>query len=185
MARTLLTTSQGLILIDATYEHTAPVILDNIRTAGFDPKNVKYLLITHGHGDHAGGTKVIKDATGARVMMAAGDWDMYLAPGRGRGGAAAGGGGKVPRDMVAKDGDSLTLGDTTIKFYVTPGHTPGCLSMEYTVFDGGKPYKALTLGGSGLPGVEDLATYTQSHQRMRALPDVQVMLSDHPYMADF
>jgi metallo-beta-lactamase class B len=110
---------------------------------------------------------------------------MYEATGRGRGGATAANTGKVARDIVAKEGDSVTLGDTTIKFYVTPGHTPGCLSMEYTVFDNGKPYKALTLGGSGLPGVEDLATYIQSHQRMRALPDVQVMLSDHPYMADF
>src|SRR5262249_1892353 len=64
----LITTSQGLILIDATFDHTAPLILDNIRTLGFDPKNVKYLLITHAHGDHADGTKVIKDATGARVV---------------------------------------------------------------------------------------------------------------------
>jgi metallo-beta-lactamase class B len=179
----LITTSQGLILIDATYDHTAPLILDNIRALGFDPKNVKYLLITHAHGDHAAGTKVIKDATGARVVMAAGDWTLYETPARGRG--AADPTPKVARDIVAKEGDSITLGDTTIKLFVTPGHTPGCLTMEYTVYDNGKPYTALTLGGSGFPSLELLDVYMQSHQRMRALPGVEVMLSDHPYMADF
>jgi len=179
----LITTSQGLILIDATYDHTAPLVLDNIRTLGFDPKNVKYLLITHAHGDHAAGTKVIKDATGARVVMAAGDWTMYEAPARGRGAAPPAP--KVARDIVAKEGDTIMLGDTSIKLFVTPGHTPGCLTMEYTVYDNGKPYTAITLGGSGFPSLELLDVYMQSHQRMRARPGVEVMLSDHPYMADF
>jgi hypothetical protein len=115
--------------------------------------------------------------------MAPGDWDLYLAPSRGRGGATPAP--KVAKEMVAAEGQRLTLGDTTITFHLTPGHTPGCLSMEYTVFDGGKPFKAVTLGGSGMPGLEQLDQFMRSHERMKAIPDVQVMLSDHPYMADF
>ena len=61
----LITTNQGLILIDPTYDYTADLVLDSIRELGFDPVEIEYLLITHGHGDHASGAKVIQEATGA------------------------------------------------------------------------------------------------------------------------
>jgi metallo-beta-lactamase class B len=173
----LITTSQGLILIDPTYDYTADLILNSVKKLGFNPRDIKYVLVTHGHADHASGTRMIKDATGARIVMAEGDWEMYedprtLYP-------------KTPREVVAKTGDSVTLGDTVIRFYVTPGHTPGCLSMEFTVYDNGKPYKALSPGGLGVPnGVENLKLYVQSVGTMRNIPDVQVLLPDHPFMFD-
>ena len=177
----LITTSQGLILIDPTYDYTAELVLDSVRAVGFDPGQIEYLLITHGHGDHASGAKVIQEATGARVVMAEGDWEIYENPG-GPGNAEYA---KIPRDMVAEDGSSVTLGDTTIRLFVTPGHTPGCLSMEYTVFDGGRSYKALTLGGLGLPtGNGKIRQYLQSVARMQELAGVRVRLPDHPFMGD-
>jgi metallo-beta-lactamase class B len=173
----LITTSQGLILIDPTYDYTADLILDSVKKLGFNPRDIKYVLVTHGHADHASGNKVVKDATGARFVMAAGDWEMYEDPKAFYP--------KIPREVVAKTGDSVTLGDTVIRFYVTPGHTPGCLSMEFTVFDNGKPYKALAPGGLGVPnGIENLKLYVQSVATMRGIPDVQVLLPDHPFMSD-
>jgi metallo-beta-lactamase class B len=177
----VITTSAGLILIDTTWAHTAELVLNNIKSVGLDPTNIKYILITHGHGDHAAGTKTVRDAAGARVAMAAEDWTLYekvpSMPGRQYE--------TVPRDLVIKDGDTLTLGDATFRFYLTPGHTPGCMSMVYTVYDRGKPYTALTLGGLGLTfGPEWTQTFIAGLERMRALAKVEVLLPEHPYMGD-
>ena len=177
----LITTNQGLILIDPTYDYTADLVLDSIRELGFDPIEIKYLLITHGHGDHASGAKVIQEATGARVVMAEGDWNIYESPSSPGNNEYS----RIARDIVAKNGSAITLGDTTIRLFVTPGHTSGCLSMEYTVFDGEKSYKALTLGGIGLPtGKEKMRKYLNSVARMQELSGVQVLLPDHPFMGD-
>ena len=55
IATYLITTPQGHILVDGGFEETAPIILSNVRRLGFRPAHVKYLVITHGHNDHAGG----------------------------------------------------------------------------------------------------------------------------------
>ena len=177
----LITTSQGLILIDPTYYHTAELVLKSVRALGLDPGDIEYLLISHGHGDHASGAKLVQEATGARVVMAEGDWEIYQNPS----GPGLSDYPKIARDIVAEDGSSVTLGDTTIRLFVTPGHTPGCLSMEYTVFDGGKSYTALSLGGLGLPtGNEKIRNYLQSVARMQERAGVRVLLPDHPFMGD-
>lgn len=179
VAAYLITTSGGLILIDPTYHHTADLVLENVENLGFDPKDIKYVLVSHGHRDHASGAKLIKDATGARVVMAEGDWEIYHNP------DPTADYPQISRDIVAQDGSAIELGDTVIRLLVTPGHTPGCLTMEYTVFDQGKSYKALTPGGLGLPvGDEKIQLYLQSVKRMRERDSVQVLLPDHPFMGD-
>ena len=70
----LVTTSAGLILFDATWDETADYVLNNIRTAGFNPRDVRYLIITHAHIDHFAGAEKIRQATGARVGMSLPDW---------------------------------------------------------------------------------------------------------------
>ncbi len=131
----LLTTSDGLILIDTTFDNLAYQVLDNIRKVGFDPADIRYIICTHAHIDHAGGVKRIQEASGARVVMAEGDWGLmevaetsetFRFP-------------SVPREIVAREGDSITVGDTTIQLYLTPGHTPGVLTMRYDVLDGRRP----------------------------------------------
>jgi metallo-beta-lactamase class B len=175
----LIKTDKGLILIDPTYDYTADMVLANIRKLGFKPTDIKYILISHGHWDHTAGLKAIQKASDARVGMAEGDWDVYETP------QAAHPYERVSRDLVFKDGDVVTLGNTKIYLYVTPGHTPGCLSMEYTVYDQGKPYQALTLGGTGFNFPEEWTkTYINSMRRMRALPDIRVLLPDHPQVND-
>jgi metallo-beta-lactamase class B len=175
----ILKTDQGLILIDPTYDYTAPMVLDNIRAVGLNPKDVKYILITHGHWDHTAGIAAIQQATGAKVGMAAGDWGVYETPNPQHKFPV------VPRDLVFKDGDVVELGNTTVKLFVTPGHTPGCLTMVYTVYDHGKPYQAMTLGGTGFNFPESYTkTYIASMKRMREIPDIRVLLPDHPQIND-
>ena len=175
----LIKADKGLILIDSGYDYTAETELGNIRKLGFDPKDVKYILITHGHSDHTAGVKKLQAATGAHVGMAQGDWDVYAHP------PAAHPYEVLPRDLVFKEGDNVTLGNTTIHLHQTPANTPGCLSMEYTVYDHGKPYEALTLGGTGFNfPAQFTQLYIDGMKRMRALPDIRVLLPDHPQLND-
>ncbi len=176
----LISTSDGLILIDALYGEFTPTMIENIRKLGFDPANIKYCFATHGHFDHAAGLKQIKDvAPGMHSGMIEADWEMYL---------NHKGGGKydtVAKDLVMKDGDTVTLGDTTLKFYATPGHTLGVLSVEFTVLDNGTPHKAFVVGGAGLnfAGVPQSEMFVSSMERIKAIPSIEVNVANHPTMA--
>jgi metallo-beta-lactamase class B len=88
----------------------------------------------------------------------------------------------LARDLVTKDGETLTLGDTSIKMYLTPGHTAGVTSLEFTVYDRGKPHKAVVLGGMGLNtvnGVRATQQYMDGVRRLMTIPDVQVNIQNH------
>jgi len=178
----LLTTSAGLVLFDATWDETADYVVDNIRTAGFNPRDVRYLIITHAHIDHFAGTGKIRQATGARVGMSLEDWkqveQLQSAPGQGRQNP----GPRIARDLVIEDGQTIMLGDTALKFYVTPGHTPGATSTEFQVRDGGRTYRALSPGGLGIPDAQWSAAYLKSTQRLKALGPWDVMLPNHSDM---
>ncbi|MBK5272905.1 MAG: MBL fold metallo-hydrolase, partial [Bacteroidia bacterium] len=143
----LLTTSDGLILIDALYGKYPPQILEAVKELGFDPMKIKYILCTHGHFDHCEGAEQLKKVTHARIGMTEIDWQ--IAEGKIKNDYASVNT-RMTRDWVINDGDSLKLGTTVIKFYVTPGHTMGVLSMAFPVRDGNNTYKAFTFGGVGL-----------------------------------
>ena len=176
----LLTTSDGLILMDALFanEGYRDYLLANVRQVGFDPADIKYVLITHGHPDHFGGAAQIQAATGAQVGTTEADWEMIEAQ---QGDAAP------RRDLVFADGDTLTLGDTTLRFHITPGHTPGVLSMEFPVFDGELQYKAFAFNGAGLgrePTVDLINAYIGSIERVRSIPGIEVNIANHPFLWD-
>jgi len=135
------TTSDGIIVVDALFDYAAEdEIVNGLTTLGLDPSKIKYVLISHGHIDHAGGAKLLQDR-GARVIMSAADWDLI--------GRNTQSWPKPKRDMVATDGQRLTLGDTTLTLYLTPGHTPGTISTLIPVKDQGRPHVAAEWGGTG------------------------------------
>ena len=177
----LVSTSDGLVLIDSGYARTVDWLLENIRTAGFDPANVKYIFVTHSHVDHASGAARMKQVTGARVGLSAEDWGAVVAQQKsGRGQFPV----PIQRDLVLKDNDSITLGDTTFKFYFTPGHTVGSTSIEYPVRHMGRTYRALTPGGLGLHYDPNWGpTFKKSIERLRALGPWDVALGNHPFLA--
>lgn len=183
----LISTSDGLILIDAAEGPMVDHVIDGIRKVGFDPADIKYILISHGHLDHYGGVGQIQELSGARVATLEEDWELIEAamtaparPNRPLG---------VPfsRDMVIEDGQTLTLGDTSLKVYKLPGHTPGSPSFEFTVFDNGTPYKAFLFGGPGQRnGVEGGTQFLNSLRRIKAeLADVDVPVHVHSYLRTY
>ena len=182
VAAYLIETSEGLILIDSLYGSWVRPLINNIQQLGFDPADVKYVINTHGHFDHAGGSKYFQAVHGARIVMTVEDWalaeskplaSMFYMP--------------VPtRDIIANDGDVITLGDTNITLYNTPGHTEGVLSMTYQVKDGNDVHTAMTLGGVGLNfnGVEQTQSYIDSYLRLQSMQDgISVSLPNHAFMA--
>jgi metallo-beta-lactamase class B len=174
----LIPSKGGHILFDATDDETVHLVLDNIQKAGFNPKDIRYLIITHAHFDHFGGAERIRQATGARVAMSAEDWKQAeqlqatVKPGdkvRPR----------IARDLVIADGQTITLGDTTLKFYVTPGHTPGSTTTEFRARDGSRTYRVLVPGGLGFPAPEWTPAYLKSTLRYKELGPWDAMLPNH------
>jgi metallo-beta-lactamase class B len=170
-------TSDGIILIDTMYEDSfQQQILGGFETLGLDPADIKIVLITHGHGDHTGGAKLLQDKYGSKVIMGGPDWDQIEQSERFRGP-------KPERDISAVDGQEVTLADTTIKLYLTPGHTPGTVSMLIPVQDNGTPHLAALWGGTGMQ--YDPREYSEQAARFREIAKkagADVILSTHPQL---
>jgi metallo-beta-lactamase class B len=133
------TTSAGIILVDTIYDYSVEdEVVGGLRTLGLDPASIKYAIVSHGHGDHSGGAKYLQDHFGTRIILSADDWDLL----------DRSNGTKPRRDMVATDGQKLTLGDTTITMYITPGHTYGTISTLIPVKDRGASHLAAEWGGT-------------------------------------
>ena len=168
------TTSEGIIAIDTIFDYSVEEeVAGGLKKLGFDAATIKYAVVTHPHPDHHGGAKFLQDAYGARVLMSAADWDFLDRTN----------GTKPKRDMVATDGQKLTLGDTTLTLYITPGHTPGTLSVLIPVKDNGKPHVAALWGGTGLnPDRDSLQTYIRSAERFNDIvrqAGADIILSNH------
>ena len=151
-----LTDPQGIIIIDTLYNYAAePEIIEGMKKMHLDPKNIKYVILSHGHSDHDEGVKLIQDSYGAHVIAGGPDWaSMASGPDMP--------GGKPKQDIVATDGQKVTVGGNTVTIITTPGHTPGTLSMLFTVRDGGKPLVVAYSGGtSNIPLVHNPAGLTQ------------------------
>ena len=140
----VLQTSAGLIIIDTNFAWaTGPEIIEGMSTLGLNPSDIKYVIISHAHGDHDQGAAELQKRYGAQVVMGAPDWDATLQ----RPASAAGG---VPkRDVtVGPEGRTLTLGDVKVQIVSTPGHTPGTLSYVFPVKDRGRTVMVAYSGGT-------------------------------------
>ena len=148
----LITTKEGHILIDGGFAESAPIILENVRKLGFRSEDIRILLSTHAHLDHAGGLAEIKEKTKARLY--AGFDDSVLLARGGRQDFAFGDKLTYPpvtADVLVKDGDEIILGDAVIRAVATPGHTKGCTAWSFTVHENGKPLKVVMIGGMSAP----------------------------------
>lgn len=180
----LVPTTDGLILIDTAQEPYVDHVLNNIRNVGYDPKDIKYILLTQGHLDHFGGAARIRDLSGARVAAAEGDWVLMDEYARRPLPANPPFHRTVARDIVLKEGDTITLGSTSAKVYLLPGHTPGGASFEFIVYDKGRPYKAFLFAGpEPRDGVEGAQKFMASVNRLAEIPDVSVGLLVHSWLA--
>jgi len=162
----VLPSSQGLILIDTTFEYEAEqVIVGNIKKLGFDPANVKYLLISHAHAGEIGGAKLMQERFGARVAIGEADWEMIEKS------VNRFPNGKPKRDIVPFDGQKITLGERSVTLVLMPGHTDGTVSMLFQVKDNGKPLTVAYSGGTEFNFINDVPhfdTYIYSARKFAA-----------------
>ena len=169
----LIVTPQGNILLDSTYERNVPTIQKSVADLGFKFSDIKILLGNHAHGDHQEGDALVKQLTGAQVMAMAEDVPPLQ--------AIKPGGKDHPIDKVLHDGESVTLGGTTLVAHLTAGHTPGCTTWTMTVPEGGRNYNVVfhcSLRAPALtPAVVD--QFNRSFKVVRAMP-CDVPLGDHP-----
>lgn len=138
----LVKTPEGMILLDGGYDVTAPLILANIRKLGIDPKQVKILINSHAHLDHAGGLAEIKRVTGAKLLASRADAPGLQAGDRGDP-AKVGEFPPVKVDGFVTDNQQVELGGVHITAHLTPGHTAGCTSWTLPVQVEGKTLQAL------------------------------------------
>jgi metallo-beta-lactamase class B len=169
-----ITTSQGIIVLDTIFDYSVEdEVVNGMKKLGLDPANIKYAVVSHAHPDHDGGARFLQEHYGTRVIMSPADWDVLDKTN----------GTKPKRDLEATDGQKLTLGDTTVTLYITPGHTPGTISSVFTVKDNGTPHVAALWGGVGLNTDKELVqTYIRSAQRFSDIvkqSGADIILTNH------
>jgi metallo-beta-lactamase class B len=171
------TTSEGIIVIDPIFDYSVEdEVVEGLRKLGHDPADIRYVIVSHGHYDHAGGAKYLQDRFGARVLLSAADWDLLEQNGADW---------VARRDIEVVDGQKLTLGDTTLEMYLTPGHTNGTISTLIPVRDGSSPHVAALWGGTLFnfgPDAARFAAYAESAERFREIAThagADVLLSNH------
>ena len=168
-------TTEGIILIDTLFGYAAQdAIVDGLKKVGLDPADIKYIIVSHAHGDHDGAVKFMQDTYKPRIIMGPKDWELSAREA------------DPPRhDIEATDGQKLTLGDTTITIYITPGHTGGTLSVLVPVKDHGQPHVAMEWGGTALgagTSKEMLESYISNAKRLKDISDgfgADVIIGNH------
>jgi metallo-beta-lactamase class B len=172
-----ITTSRGIILLDAIFDYSIQDEVDEgLKKLGLNPADIKYVIVSHGHLDHAGGAKYLQEKYNARLIMSAADYDLLDQQNPSW---------KPKRDMVATDGMKLTLGDETLTLYLTPGHTEGTISTIIPLRDGRDRHVAAAWGGTLFnfgPNRPRIEAYHKSAERFRDIATrarADVMLSNH------
>jgi metallo-beta-lactamase class B len=175
-----LTTSGGIILIDTLFTYNSEEeIVGGLKKLGLDPAQVKYVIIMHAHGDHVGGAKLMQNRFKSRIVMGGPDWDSIE---RSVNGYPEG---KPKRDIVADDGQKITLGDTAVTILTTPGHTPGTLSIIFPVKDRGQTLYVAYAGGTAFnfrSTVPNFDIYIRSQQKMAAAAraaNATILMTNH------
>jgi metallo-beta-lactamase class B len=189
----LVTTPDGHILIDGGLEETAPLIIANVQKLGFRLEDVRVILSTHAHTDHAGGLARLKAASGARLY--AGEADVDLLARGGRGDFAFGDTLEFPSvkaDVGVRDGTEVELGGVRVHAVATPGHTKGCTTWSFTIDDSGTERRVVMLGGTTAPGYRlvgnanypnIVADFEATFRRLRSLR-ADILFEGHGFAFD-
>jgi metallo-beta-lactamase class B len=183
----LFTTPAGHILVDTTYDRSAPFVADSIRALGFKLEDVEIILSSHAHLDHVGGHASMKKLTGAQVAATAQD-AVNLESGGVKAFHQVGSFAPVTVDRRLKDGDTVQLGGTTLTAHLLPGHTEGNTAWTATVEENGRRFGVLIAPSMSInpgvrmvnnptwPGVAD--AYASSFQRLRTMR-CEIFLGPH------
>lgn len=197
----LIVTDQGLILVDGALTQSAPIIDANIRALGFRPSDIKYILTSHAHYDHAGGLHALQRYTRATVLASASsarafalgypvpEDPQYAGPNQD-------GFPKVENVRVVKDHEGVRLGATTVLPHYVPGHTPGATTWTWQACEGsrclnmvyGDSLTAISndtfrfTGSAAQPSIVE--SFRASINKVAALP-CDILVTTHPQSSDF
>jgi len=179
LASYLITTPAGDVLINPNYEESVPVVKGSVEKLGFHFSDIKIILISHAHDDHAAGCALAKKLSGARLMVM--DADVPLIE---RGGTGdfqySQHWAPTKVDRILHDSSQIQLGGTTLTAHLTPGHTKGCTTWTMEVTDAGKTLHAVIVGSPNVnpgyrlvnngkyPGIA--ADYEKCFRVLNALP---------------
>ena len=180
----ILTTPQGHIMFDTAQEPFVGLIEANIRKVGINPRDIKFIVVNHGHTDHFGGAKRLQEFTGARVVATPQDWKMIEETAGKPNNRDNGKPTDVPkRDMVVNEADRLDLGDQHLIIHTAPGHTPGNLFIEGLVLrDDATTYRGIWNGGGlGAPGLAGAEQGVKNAEKLNAVKGVQVYVQTHAW----
>ena len=193
----IIDTGDGLVMLDSGYPQCLYMITEGMHKVGLDPKDLKYILHSHGHYDHIGGTRALIEMYGVKTVIGRGDEDYVN--------------GKLDLtwakelgfeyfetfepDIIMEDGDTLTIGKTTFRAVSTPGHTPGTISFVFNVDDGERTYTAGMFGGAGMNSLQLpwLDSYGLPHSLHDNFPDsiakfrkekIDILIGNHPKNVD-
>jgi metallo-beta-lactamase class B len=170
----LIVTPEGGILIDSTYERNVQTIRKSVEELGFKFPDIKILLGNHAHGDHMEGDAMVKELTGAKVIAMAEDVTALQ--------AIKPGGKEHPIDRIIHDGDTVSLGGTTLVAHLTAGHTHGATAWTMKAKEAGKSYDVVFFTSLRSPAVLPppvVDEFNRSFKIVSKLP-CDVPLGDHP-----
>lgn len=188
IASYLIVTPEGNILLDSGFVETVPQIQKNVAQLGFRLEDVKILINSHAHYDHAGGLALLKRLTGAKLMTSEADAALLAAGGKGDpnfGDRFAYE--PVKADRILRDGKKVELGGVTMVARLTPGHTKGNTTWTMTVNDGFKRYNVVFAGSTSAPGYKlvdnpnypgIVADYERTFRILKSLP-CDIFLAPH------
>ena len=180
----LIDTGDGLVIIDPGYPQSLYIVTENMHELGFSPKDIKYIVITHGHYDHLGAARALVELTGAKTFIskedapyADGSVDLTWAKELNTVYHEA-----FTPDVLLSDGDTVKLGNTEILCKSAPGHTPGPMAFFFNVTDGKRTLRAAMHGGVGRNSMtrEFLDKYGLSTEaREKFVPAIDAMIDEH------
>jgi len=189
LSAVLVKTDAGAVLIDGGLPQAADMLLAHMRTLGVAPTDLKLIIHSHAHIDHAGPIAAIKRATGAQlvtnaesaVLLERGGWDdlhfgdgMLFPP--------------AHADRIVMDGEVVQLGGVAFTAHFTPGHTPGSLSWTWSDTQAGKPLRIAYVDSLSAPGYKLVDNprqprvaddYRRAFDEVRRLP-CDLLLTPHP-----
>ena len=189
----LIDTGDGLIMFDSGFQHSVHLLVQAVWEAGFNPADIKYLIHSHEHFDHIGAADEFRDLYGCKLVISRAGADVmrerpelvYLKANPNPYATL------FTPDLELEDGQVLTLGNTSIRCVLTPGHSPGVMSFFFDTCEDGRTYHVGYFGGAGFNTLyrEKLLadklpltmreTFLESLQKVREYP-VDVVLGNHP-----
>jgi metallo-beta-lactamase class B len=185
-----LDTRDGIVLFDTLNNaaEAAQYIEGGLKRVGLDPARIKYIVITHAHADHYGGAKYLQEKYRAQVLMSDIDWNLLQQNTAGGASTAA----PPTRDMAIADGQLLNVGGAILRFYLTPGHTPGTISTLFPVTDRGRAHVISFIGGTGLNMVKEpskgggkvLRDSLLKFAKLSYSAGADVLICSHPFLDD-